>query len=186
MDPDPYPWGPYPHTQRVHCTRRPTLVWVKHGISFVIHTLITSPIYRTCFLNNCRVPCWCHSWQTPNLVFRVLSIPYTLALKAASIASHRSCQEQQGEEDDKDDKENSSCSRGEALAGAQDMIHLKPFGTFFFSFYYTNEISSLCPPLAPPQYITTRKGCWLPPAQKQLKWHFLLSFGGSRCVSSPR
>ena len=28
----------------------------------------------------------CHSRQTPNLVFRVLSIPYTLALKATSIA----------------------------------------------------------------------------------------------------
>ena len=49
---------------------------------------VTSPIYRTCSLNSrkCGVPCWCHSQQTSNSVFRVLSIPYTLALKAASIA----------------------------------------------------------------------------------------------------
>ena len=47
---------------------------------------ITSPIYRTCSLNSrkCGVPCQCHSRQTPNSVFRVLSIPYTLALKATS------------------------------------------------------------------------------------------------------
>ena len=49
---------------------------------------VTSPIYRTCSLNSrkCSVLCRCLSWQMPNLVFRVLSIPYTLALKAASIA----------------------------------------------------------------------------------------------------
>ena len=48
---------------------------------------ITSPIYRTCSLNSrkCGVPCRCHSQQTLNSVFRVLSIPYTLALKATSI-----------------------------------------------------------------------------------------------------
>ena len=42
---------------------------------------ITSPIYRTCSLNSrkCGVPCQCHSWQMLNSVFRVLSIPYTLA-----------------------------------------------------------------------------------------------------------
>ena len=34
----------------------------------------------------------------------------------------------------KNDMENSSRSRGEALAGARDVICLKPFGTFFFLF----------------------------------------------------
>ena len=54
----------------------------------ILYQIFTSPIYRTCFLDSrkCRVLCWCHSQQTPNSVFRVLSIPYTLALKAASIA----------------------------------------------------------------------------------------------------
>ena len=49
--------------------------------------LVTSPIYRTCSPNfrKCEVLCRCHSQQMPNLVFRVLSIPYTLALKATSI-----------------------------------------------------------------------------------------------------
>ena len=65
------------------------------GIPFLdLDSNITSPIYRTCSLNSrkCGVPCRCHSRQTPNLVFRVLSI-HTLALKAASIGvmspSHR-------------------------------------------------------------------------------------------------
>ena len=55
--------------------------------SFLFYAIVTSPIYRTCSLNSrkCRVPCRCHSQQTLNLVFRVLSIPYTLALKATSI-----------------------------------------------------------------------------------------------------
>ena len=100
--------------------------------------------------------------------------------------SHHFCWEQQGEEDNKDDEENSSCSRGEALAGARDVICLEPFGTFFFSFYYANEISSLCPPLAPPQYITTQKGRQSPPAQKQLKQQFLLSFGGLETCLEPQ
>ena len=56
-------------------------------LPFIYCYQITSPIYRTCSLNfrKCGVLCQCHSWQTLNSVFRVLSIPYTLALKAASI-----------------------------------------------------------------------------------------------------
>ena len=48
----------------------------------VVH-LITSPIYRTWSLNSrkCGVPCRCHSRQTPNSVFRVLSIPKVAAIR---------------------------------------------------------------------------------------------------------
>ena len=47
-----------------------------------------------------------------------------------------------------------------AVAGAREVTHLEPLGTFFFCFiffYYTNELSRLCPTLAPPWHITTWK-----------------------------
>ena len=61
--------------------------WEEMVISTNTRWQVTSPIYRTCSLNSrkCGVLCQCHSWKMPNLVFRVLSIPYTLALKATSI-----------------------------------------------------------------------------------------------------
>ena len=58
-----------------------------------------------------------------------------------------------------------------AVAGAREVTHLEPLGTFFFCFiffYYTNELSRLHPTLAPPQHVTTWKVCWSPdspPAQ---------------------
>ena len=60
---------------------------IDEAVASISTVNVTSPIYRTCSLNSrkCRVPCWCHSRQTLNSVFRVLSIPYTLALKATSI-----------------------------------------------------------------------------------------------------
>ena len=61
--------------------------YILHIFFIVFRQKITSPIYRTCSLNSrkCGVPCQCHSQQMLNSVFRVLSIPYTLALISQSF-----------------------------------------------------------------------------------------------------
>ena len=80
MDPDPYPWGPYPRTRQVHCTRCPTLSPTFSDIPFPSHSasieltpfkIVWQPAFHCILLplplNNHH---WHLSWKLYHLLIR--------------------------------------------------------------------------------------------------------------------